>query len=88
MSMKTELLFDSSIGGQQQSLTGIFALKKIVRSHKRRVASTKPIPLHEIEKIVPPSILVIFFSSFLVSVPTTLQLIKSYADKTWGKAEI
>ena len=89
MSMKTETLFhQSSTGGQQHTLTGFFALKKIVRSHKRRVAQTKPIPLRDIEKIVPPSNLVMFFSSLLVSVPTTVQLIKSYAGKTWGKDEV
>lgn len=48
----------------------------------------EPLTIDKIEEMVPPSILVLFLSSYLVQVPTTLQVITAYNDRLWGKEKV
>ena len=71
----------------RSDFVGLFAVKKIVRRQKRKREETKPLKLEAIERVVPPNVLLVFFSAFLVQVPTVLQVIGSYADRKWGNSK-
>ena len=59
--------------------------KRLRYKRGRSYGYEEPLTIDKIEEIVPPSILVLFLSSYLVQVPTSLQVIAAYSDRLWGK---
>ena len=48
---------------------------------------TNIVSLAEIERCIPPNILLQFISAYLVQAPTVLQVIHEYRNRTWGPEE-
>ena len=64
-------------------------IKMMLRKHRQNKDTGEndehePLTLSEIEQMVPPSILVVFLSSYFVQVPTTIQVIGAYSERLWG----
>ena len=62
--------------------------KRLKYVRGRSYGYEEPLTIDKIEEIVPPSILVLFLSSYLVQVPTSLQVITAYSDRLWGKENV